>query len=282
MNKLGTILLSVVLFMTVGLVWAHESGTNVADEVKNKVLDRREEVRTEIKTRKDKIRTEVREKKENARSEVSEKREELREKNLQGREDLKRQVEQRKEEIMARVEEKRGELKTRIEQKREELKQRLEKIRDEKKKEVVERIDKRMDELNKRLLDHYLNVLEKLGNVLVKISERANRAEERGVDIAAVRTVMDAANSAFATARSAVETQSGKTYTIQISTEEGLKTDVGRARQALHNDLAVVRLAVKAAHEAVRNAATTLAQLPRPTSTPEETGGSTPTPTPSR
>lgn len=274
-------------------VWAQESDSNIADDVTrtrvieegrnliNNVRDKREEVRTEVREKRDEVRTEVREKREDVRGEVTEKREEVRTevrdkredargeinerreelkvKNRENREELKQRTEERKEELKARVEEKREELKDRIEQKREELKERLETIRDERKKEVVERIDRRMDELNERLLDHFLNVLDKLGDVLVRIAERADSAEERGVDVSAVRTVIDEANGAIAAAKSAIEAQAGKTYTIQITDEEGLKTNVGGARQALHGDLAVVRETVRAAFAAVRNAATTLA-----------------------
>ncbi|HXK41135.1 MAG TPA: hypothetical protein VJ046_03525 [Candidatus Paceibacterota bacterium] len=252
-------ILSVAVFLVAGLVWAQEETRT------------REEVRTEVKTRQDEVRTEIREKRENVRGEVAETREEIRIRTREATEVFKKEAEQRKEELKTRVEQKREELKTRIETKREDLKKRLEKVKDERKKQAVERIDKQMDELNDRLLKHYLSVLDKLSDVLVRISERTDRAEERGVDVAAVRTAIDEANRAISAAKTAIETQSGKTYTIQVNTEEGLKNDVGRARQALHNDLAAVRLVIKAAHEAVRQAATTLAQLPRPTPTPEAT-----------
>ena len=234
-------------------------------------------VRENIREKRQEIKTNVQEKRQEVRATVHETREEIKTRTREATEAFKKETEQRKEELKTRVEQKREELKTKVETKREELKQRLDKIKDERKKQVVERIDGQMDALNDRLLKHYLNVLDKLSDVLVKISTRTDKAEERGVDVAAVRTAVDAANSAIVAARSAIETQSGKTYTIQISTEEGLKNDVGKARQALHKDLTAVRLVVKAAHEAVRQAAKTLAQLPRPTPTPEATESPEPT-----
>ncbi len=241
MNKLFISILSVAVFFVASVVLAHEVRTR--EEVRTKVQEKRQEVRVN----------------------AQETREEIRVRTREATEAFKKETEQRKEELKTRVEQKREELKTRVETKREELKQRLEKVKDERKKQAVERIDRQMDELNDRLLKHYLSVLGKLSDVLVRISARADRAEEKGVDVAAVRTAIDVANSAIAAARSAIETQSGKTYTVQVSTEEGLKNDVGTARQALHNDLAMVRSVVKAAHESVRQVATTLAQLPRPT-----------------
>ena len=259
MKKLHIIsILLVAVFLVTGWVSADES--NTGSGVRGKIQEKREEVRTNVK-----------EKQQEVRANSQETRDEIKVRTREATKAFKEEVEQKKEELKTRVEEKREELKVKVETKREELKKRLEKVKDERKKQAVERIDKQMDELNDRLLKHYLNVLDKISDVLVRISERADKAEERGVDVAAVRTAIDKANSAISAARAAVETQSGKTYTIQVSTEEGLKNDVGRARQALHNDLAVVRLTVKAAHEAVRQVATTLAQLPRPTSTPEAT-----------
>lgn len=283
-------------------LWADEdeSGPGVINEVKNRtkqenknsvdnVKNKKREARTEVKTKQNEIRAKAQNKTSNAREGLTEttektgtttqdKRQELRKNNLKNREELKQRVDERKEELKIRVEEKREELKNKIDKKREELKKKLEKIKDEKKGQALERIDRQIDELNRRLLDHYLNMSNKLSDVLIKISERADKAEERGIDVSAVRTAIDKANSAIEAIKVAVETQAGKTYTIQVTTEDNLKTDVGRARQALHNDLASVREVVKTAYELVRSAATTLAQLPKPTTTPKSETTTTPTP----
>lgn len=252
-------ILSVALFLIAGFVWALESDPNILDRARNRAEKS----------------VEIRENREETRTNVQDSQGELRQKNLESREALRQQIEERKEELKARMEEKRQELKDQMEQKREELKQRLEKIRDERKKEVVERINGQIGELNERLTNHYLDVLEKLGGLLVRIAERTDNAEERGVDVSAVRTAINEANLSIANAKEAIEVQSGKTYTIEVTSEEGLKNDVGRARQAFHDDMVSVRDAVKAAHDAVRNAATTLANsigvfvsTPTPTVTP--------------
>lgn len=264
---------SVVLFLVTGLSLAQEGkmdsqNRNSSKNIRENVKEKRQEVKTTDKEKKQEVGTEVKET-----------REEIKIRTREATQKFKKDLEQKREELKTKVEQKKDELKTKVETKREELKQRLEKIKDEKKKQAVERIDRHMDALNDRMLKHYVNVLDKLSEVLVRISERADRAEERGVDVSVVRTAIDTANGAITAAKSAVETQSGKTYTIQVGTESTLKVDVGKARQALHNDLVAVRSTVKAAHEAVRNAATTLAQLPRPILTPEATGSPNSTPT---
>ena len=256
-------ILSVGLFLIAGFVWAQESDPNILDRARNRVEES----------------VEMREKREEVRTNIQDNREELRQRNLESREALRQQIEERKEELKARMEEKRQELKDQMEQKREELKQRLEKIRDERKKEVVERINGQIDELNERLTNHYMNVLEKLGGLLVRIAERADDAEERGVDVSAVRTAIDEANSAITNAKEAIEVQSGKTYTIEVTTEEELRSDVGRARQAFHDDIVSVRETIKAAHDAVRNVATMLANSIKAfIPAPEVSESPTPTP----
>lgn len=169
----------------------------------------------------------------------------------------------RREELRGQIEEKREELQARIKTAREDLRERLEKIKDEQKKQRVERIADQIDALNRRLTDHYLEVLERMEKVLEGILARAMRAEERGLEVSVVRAAVDEAHNAIEASRTAIAEQVAKTYTIEVSTEEELRVDVGKARQALHADLAEVRDTVRAAHNAVRNAAVILAQIPR-------------------
>lgn len=178
-----------------------------------------------------------------------------------------------REEFRKRVGEERKELRERIQTKRQELKKKLEKIRDERKRKIVERIDKQLDELNERRLNHFSAVLDKLEKVLERIGSRADKASERG-DVSAVRKAIEEASLAIATSRSAIVAQSGKTYTLAINSEEGLRVDVGRSRQALYRDLKAVFDVVKAAREAVHKAATTLAKIPRVNEEPTATSTS--------
>ncbi len=175
---------------------------------------------------------------------------------------MRENAKKHKEEFKETIKTIKEELKVKIKTKREELKVRLEKIKDERKKEIVEKIDQQMDALNEKMIKHFSSVLEKLEEMLIRISERAGKASvERGLDVSAVRLAIDKANTTIVSARSAIEIQSGKTYTIKITSETALKADVGKTRQALRGDLAKVRDAVKAAQSAVKDAAVALAQL---------------------
>lgn len=176
--------------------------------------------------------------------------------------EAKNLMEQKKAEFKNKVEAARTELKTRIETKKQELKTRLAKIKDERKKQVVEKIDGQLDELNKRRVDHFSQVLDQIEKVLDKIGSRTAKAKANSRDVSTVETAITEAEKVIAASREAVKTQAGKTYTITITTETALRQDVGKARQALHADLVKVQDSVKAAREAVRKVATTLAQIP--------------------
>ncbi|OGN17332.1 MAG: hypothetical protein A3C88_01630 [Candidatus Yanofskybacteria bacterium RIFCSPHIGHO2_02_FULL_50_12] len=182
-------------------------------------------------------------------------------------------LEEKRKELKSQIETKRKEAQTRIKAKEAELKERLTKIKDERKVEAVKKIDKNIDALNQRMLNHFANSLEKLSSILNRIAERASKAETAGADVSTVRADIDAATNAIAKAKEAIAAQAGKTYTIEVATEEGLKQAVQRARQALHADLKVVKDSVKAAGEAVRKAAVDLGKVPRqsPTNSPQAT-----------
>ncbi|MEW5805116.1 MAG: hypothetical protein AB1721_00065 [Patescibacteria group bacterium] len=242
-------------------------------EIKQQIQEQRQELQQETQEQRKNLRLRVLEVKKQplaqplvpteVRRELLNKKVQTQEEFLQKREEWRNQIQQRQEEFRAQIQENRAELKTYIEEKRVALKEQLQNIRDERKQAIVERIDQRIDELNQRMTNHFLAVLEKLETVLERIGSRADKAEANGLDVSAVRSAITEAEQAIAAARTAVAEQSGKTYLINITDEENLKADVGQARQALAEDLKAVREVIKSAHDAVRRAAVALAQIPR-------------------
>ncbi|KKR89118.1 MAG: hypothetical protein UU85_C0003G0035 [Candidatus Wolfebacteria bacterium GW2011_GWA2_42_10] len=230
---------------------AQTSGTS-ATPFRQQIRDIQQDFRQNIEEVRQNLKGEISQLREGALEEFKEKR--LEAKNL---------IEQKREEFKNTIEEKRAQLQSQIQKNREDLKNRLIKIKDERKKQTVERINNQINELNERRLDHFSDVLEKLEKVLDRIGSRADKAEAHGLDISAVRTAITEANNVIAASRAAIAAQAGKTYTIIISTEAALRTDVGKTRQVLHDDLTKVQETVKAAREAVKKAAVTLAQIPR-------------------
>lgn len=179
------------------------------------------------------------------------------------RERVRSEIMEMRDDFKTRMDAEKAELQGEIQDKREALRAQLQKVKDERRREVVERIDVRLDELNARMLDHFSNVLDRLEDVLERIASRADKAEGRGLDVSTVRTAITDALSSITSARSAVQVQAGNTCIVTVTTENNLRVDIGKARKCLHDNLTVVREAVKAAKEAVRRAATTLAQIPR-------------------
>lgn len=229
-------------------------------------MKRQEEMKKNVEAQRETIKKEI----ETRRVEFQKKQEEL-------KQDFKEEIKARQEEAH-----------TKIEERKQEFQQKLVRIKDEEKKKAVTRIDEELSKLNARMTAHFTDVLGKLDDVLERIASRANKAAARDLDVGKVKTAIDAATQKIKDARDAVARQAGETYPLAITTDAALRADVGRARQALHDDLAKVRTTVVAARDAVHNAATTLAQIPRvnddtapsPTPLPTPTSTSSPLPTP--
>lgn len=188
---------------------------------------------------------------------------------------MRADVARRREEFKTLMDEQREKTKQRIVEKQKTLRERLQTIKEEKKRKIVEVIDARIDALNEQKTAHYASALDQMEAVLVRIEERINRAEAQGKDGAAARSAVVAAKNAIAAARSAVVTQAGKTYTIAVTTDEKLKNDVTRAREALKIDLGATFSSVKDARDLVHKAAIAFARMIQEEADGEQTATST-------
>ncbi len=235
-----------LLISLVSLALVLPAGAQEGGVLKREPLLIREAVKNEIKDTREAVKNNIQE----SRDAMQKRQADLRMKMQEEKEGFKNQLETRK-----------TELRDKVEQKKTELKERLKTIKDERKKAVVEKLDKRFDEINQNRTTHLSGVLDKLSMALDRIVSRAEKANAKGLDISSVNSAVDAAKIAIGAARAAVVAQVGKTYPITISTEDKLKTDVGGARKALEQDLKLLRDMVKTTHDSVRLAATTLAKI---------------------
>jgi methyl-accepting chemotaxis protein len=182
----------------------------------------------------------------------------------QKREELRKSMEQNQLELRNRIQNKREEMKAKIETLKEQLRKELQGKISEQKQKIVERIYERINALNERMTNHYLDVLDHLEKVLERIESRTAKAKLNGRDVSSVETAIEKARQAINNAREAVKAQAEKVYQPpQITTEENLKLDVGKLRKQLHDDLKAVEKLVKDARDAVRQAAVALAQIPK-------------------
>lgn len=170
-------------------------------------------------------------------------------------------IEASRNEFRNTIEQKREELKARIETEKEQLRERLQEIKNEKKRKIVEHMNQKIADLNKKITDHLSDVLVKLENVLVNINSRADKTEAKGLNVGSVRSAVLDAKNRIENARTAIQLQVSKIYSITVNSEEMLRPDVGISRQALQDDLKQLRDIVKEARDAVHGAATTLAGI---------------------
>lgn len=176
------------------------------------------------------------------------------------------------------LEEKSVEIQKKIQTQKEILTKRLEKI-SEKKRAIVERIYERVNELNKRMTDHYLDVLEKLGMILGRIESRAEKFKVQGADTSEVEKCIESAKLKIEKAKETVLAQAQKVYSApQITTEKNLKLNVGVIRKQLHQDLKLVEKSVKDARSAVQNCAVLLGKVAETKQKPATTTPATPIP----
>jgi len=178
------------------------------------------------------------------------------------------------------LEERRAEMKAKLEVNRGLLREKLSSIRDERKKALVEKLDKHFEEIGNRMIDHFTKILDKFEDVLGKIDDRADKAETNGKDVSSVRTAIDEAHKLIQTARGLITAQAGKTYPINITTEDKLGPAVSSSRNALHNDLQKIRDAAHAARKGVGDAVRALSAIQGVDDESSNTAATTTPPTP--
>lgn len=248
---------------------------NKLQEAKREIESARKEKRTEVKDIRQNALKDTREAREGLRDEVKTIRQGVLASStvIMVTPEMKREIEERREEFKRQLEVRKDEMKLKIEAEKLRLREKLKTIKDERKKQTVQKVNTEIQTLNTRKLEHYSNVLNQIEEVLKKVGTRVDNASARGLEVGTVRTNIIAVETAISTARTAIVAQSTKVYTVAVTTEGNLKNDTGVTRQALQKDLSAVQSLVKNAHEALRKAVVSLAQVPRINGTATTTAG---------
>lgn len=134
------------------------------------------------------------------------------------------------------------------------LKTRLAAFKDKQKAQVVERINKSLNSINKKMTGQMLKHLERMASILTKLEARVNSAKPDVKNVTAAKEAIADAETAIDLATEAVSSQAEKDYTITVSSETKVKGDVQKVREQLHNDLKTVRQLVVEAKQAVAKA----------------------------
>ena len=132
-----------------------------------------------------------------------------------------------------------------VQAKRVEFKANLEKIKDVRKKALVEKIDTKISEINDRLTKRFLATLVSIQGFLDKIKQSTTDASTLA-SIAAAQSAVD-------TARSAVEIQAAKTYTMEITDDTTLRANAGATVSQFRKDMTTTYQLVLGAKQAVQN-----------------------------
>jgi Mg2+ and Co2+ transporter CorA len=102
---------------------------------------------------------------------------------------------------------------------------------------LVDRIDTKLTTVNTKHTDRFAHVLSNLQAILDKISEDVDKTQ---------------AQAAIDAAKLAIENQAAKTYTITISSEAALRSNVGATTSGLRRDLMATHKLVIDAKQAVQ------------------------------
>ncbi|OGK38479.1 hypothetical protein A3F03_03235 [Candidatus Roizmanbacteria bacterium RIFCSPHIGHO2_12_FULL_41_11] len=190
-------------------------------------------------------------------SQLTEKKQEM----LTTTQELKSQWQEKKLEFLETLKLKREEAKESYQLKKQEFETKLQEIKDEKKKQIVKRINNRISVVNKNRSERMIQVLEKLSTIIDRLTEKVNTAKNYDLDTSASEIAIANAKTAVIAAQTAVTTQAGKSYVVEIQTEETLKAMVGSDVSQLESDLKIVHQAVVDAKQAVSKAGEEVAKL---------------------
>lgn len=175
---------------------------------------------------------------------------------------FKVKAEAAREEFSVKLEAAREEIKTLILTRKDELKAKLDTFTDMRKKTVATRVDEALTKINDRWVTTFTASVNRINGVVEAITSRADKAEASGKDVASVRAKIETAKAAIAAARTVIESQAAKDYTLTVQDETTVKADATATRDQIKEDLAAVRTAVRAAFDAAKDAASALRAIP--------------------
>lgn len=200
---------------------------------------------------------------------VTTRKDQAKERTVQLRENALERAQQLQESYASKAAERRATIEDKLADHREQmasraaqLRQRLDEFKDKRKAALVERINNVLNRINEKRTEVMRKHLERMSELLDKLVYRVASKGAEGKDTTQADGAIASASAAIASASAAVDAQALKDYTIEVSSESGVRADAKVARDALHADLRAVRQLVITAKQAIaaaiRTAATTL------------------------
>lgn len=158
------------------------------------------------------------------------------------------------EERLANVTARREEIKKDIISNTEDKDERRSGIENEQKREALGKIEDLLNTINENRTNHYLQVLDRLDEILDKIKKRAQDAKVEGNVVRTVFEAIETSEAALEIAQKGVLSQREKEYTVQTDNEATAKKDAGEEVKKLQSDLKSTREMVVMARKAVFDA----------------------------
>jgi hypothetical protein len=165
------------------------------------------------------------------------------------------------EAFKAQIKKEQEQSKTELETKKTKFKEELQVINDARKKEILQRLETNFKTINDKRVAQMTEQLGKLQQILDKVIARAIAAKQTGKNTTNVDAMTLQCQTNITAAQAAVTAQSGHTYTIEISTESEVKSNVGTTRQTFELDMKSVNTAMKKARSCLYDAITELAKI---------------------
>jgi hypothetical protein len=132
------------------------------------------------------------------------------------------------------------------------LRTKLAAFKDKQKATLVQKVSDTLNQINSMRTDMMLKHVGVLTDIYTKLLNKEKTANLSGPNAAAVQAALNNAQSSIAIAKSTVEAQKAKDYTIVVSSESGVRADAKKSRDQLQTDL-------KATHQTIVDARKALA-----------------------
>jgi hypothetical protein len=172
-------------------------------------------------------------------------------------------IKTKRAEFKAKIEADKEQFKLKLGESKAKFKDSLTKIKDGDKKLSAEKIVNFINDLNEKMTNNFSDKVDRIENVLIAIESRINKAEDKGLDVTEVKAKVEKAKTVIDDAREAISAQAVKVYATNVTNETTLKAEMKKLRDSFRTDIKAVQVAVKAARDAVKDTAVTLAKIPK-------------------
>lgn len=171
------------------------------------------------------------------------------------------ELKEKREDFLINVATKREEAHESAEHKKEAFHEKIKTFRDAQTKQIVGQIQEKIEVAHEARLKKFSDALTRMNELLERLTSLTQEQKADGKNTASVDTAIATAQAAIATAQSAIAAQAAKEYVVTVTSEEGVKQDIGVVRKTLESDLSKVHTTVVAARKAVQSAIAALATL---------------------